>query len=179
MERLKIFILIASLTFYSKVNAQSAIERIGDYGLYSLPVIALGTTVLEKDFKGSKMFAKSGAANLAITFGLKALIEKERPNGENLKSFPSAHTSITFQSAAFIQRRYGWKYAVPMYIMAGYTGFSRVHVKKHFIEDVLAGASIGVLSSYLFTRKRKVKRDTYFSFGKKGSSYAIVYKHTF
>ncbi len=175
----RVFIVVLFFCFITKVKGQSTIERIGDYGLYSLPVVALGTTVLEKDFKGSLQFTEAFALNVAVSFGLKAIVKKERPNGEDFKSFPSAHTSVTFQSAAFLQKRYGWNYGIPAYVVAAYTGFSRVHVKKHFVEDVVAGAAIGVLSSYLFTRKRKEKKTSYFSFGKQGKEYTMNYRYQF
>jgi membrane-associated phospholipid phosphatase len=53
--------------------------------------------------------------------------------------------------ATFIHKRYGWKYAVPAYIAATYVGYSRVEADKHYVEDVIAGAAIGVLSSYFLT----------------------------
>ncbi len=65
--------------------------------------------------------------------------------------FPSGHTSTTFQSASFIQRRYGWKYGIPAYALAAFTGYSRINAQKHDGWDVLAGAVVGIGSSYLFT----------------------------
>lgn len=161
------------------VSGQSTIEKIGDYGLYTLPLLGFGSTIIEKDFEGSKMYAKSFTLNVALTLILKEVIKKERPNGENFKSFPSGHTSITFQSAAFLQKRYGWKYGIPAFLLAGYTGFSRVHVKKHFVEDVISGATLGVLSSYIFTQKRNIKKNKYFSFFKQGKIYSLNYTYNF
>lgn len=91
--------------------------------------------------------------NQAVTFSLKTFIDKERPNGENNNSFPSAHTSTTFQSASFIQKRYGWKYGAPALALAALTGISRINAKKHDTVDVISGAAIGYLSSLLFTKK--------------------------
>ncbi|NJB82499.1 phosphatase PAP2 family protein [Wenyingzhuangia aestuarii] len=161
-----------------KAEAQSTIEKIGDYGLYSMPFIALGSTWLEKDLDGTFMHGKAFVFNTALTLGLKAVTKKERPNGENLNSFPSGHTSITFQSAAFMQKRYGWKYGIPAYTVAAYTGFSRVYADKHFVEDVAVGAVLGVLSSYIFTRKRTVNT-TSFSFDKKGKDFYVRYSYQF
>ena len=53
--------------------------------------------------------------------------------------------------AAFIHERYGWKYSVPAYIAATYVAYSRVEADKHYVEDVVAGAAIGVVSSFVFT----------------------------
>lgn len=170
--------LVVFLLFSNIIKAQSTIEKLGDYGLYSMPVIALGATLIEKDGKGAIMFGKSFLLNGVVTYGLKRLIDKERPNKENLNSFPSGHTSISFQGAAFLQKRYGWKYGIPAYAIAAYTGFSRVHVKKHFVEDVAVGAAIGILSSYLFTKKKKNTK-TSFSFTKKRNELYISYNYQF
>ena len=62
------------------------------------------------------------------------------------------HTSVSFAGAAFIQRRYGWKWGIPAYVVSTYVGWSRVYGKKHDWWDVAAGAVIGVGSSYIFTR---------------------------
>jgi len=170
--------MLSFLLFISKIEAQSTIETIGDYGLYSMPIIAIGTTILNKDTKGLFMYGKSFALNTAVTFTLKEVIRKKRPNGEDSESFPSAHTSITFQGAAYLQKRYGWNYGIPAYLIAGYTGFSRVHADKHFIEDVASGALLGILSSYLFT-KNKIDTSTSFSFDKKGKDLYISFAHKF
>ena len=57
--------------------------------------------------------------------------------------------------AAFIHERYGWKYAVPAYIAATYVGYSRVEADKHYVEDVVVGAAIGIVSSFVFTTPYK------------------------
>ncbi len=127
------------------------IETIGDIFLLTLPATALGTTLIKEDKKGTWQFTKGMLLSGAITYGLKKLIHKERPDKSGFNSFPSGHTSVTFQSASFIQRRYGWKYGIPAYLLAGFTGYSRIQADKHFFVDVLAGAAIGIGSTYLFT----------------------------
>ena len=62
------------------------------------------------------------------------------------------HTSVSFTAATFIQRRYGWKWGVPAYVLSTYVGWSRVYGKKHDWWDVAAGAVIGAGSSLIFTR---------------------------
>ena len=128
-----------------------AIENSGDIILYALPASAALSTVLMKDKKGFWQFTKSFATNIIVTGGLKYAINKTRPfNGGGL-AFPSGHTSITFQAASFIHRRYGFKYSIPGYLLAGWTGYSRVYATRHDGYDVLAGAVVGIGSSFLFT----------------------------
>jgi membrane-associated phospholipid phosphatase len=85
----------------------------------------------------------------AVTAGLKYSINETRPNGEP-RSFPSGHTSIAFTGAEFIRKEYGWRWAAPAYVAAGFVGWSRVEAKKHYVHDVLAGAALGVLANHDF-----------------------------
>lgn len=84
-----------------------------------------------------------------VTAGLKYSINETRPNGES-RSFPSGHTSIAFTGAEFIRKEYGWRWAAPAYVAAGFVGWSRVEAKKHYVHDVLAGAALGVLANHDF-----------------------------
>lgn len=177
MERLRLFFIICS--FYTlQVNSQHTIERIGDVGLISMPLVSIASTFINHDKEGLYDFSKAFALNTVLTLGLKEITNKKRPNGEDFKSFPSGHTSITFQGAAFMQKRYGWKYGIPAYIVAGYTGFSRVYAKKHYVEDVVAGAAFGIISSYIFTEKLQ-KQNLYISFEKTGKSMSFSYVYNF
>ncbi len=129
----------------------STIEKSGDVILLALPAAAGLTTLFMEDRRGSWQFAKSFALNAAVTTALKYGVNKRRPFNSGGQAFPSGHTSITFQSAAFIHRRYGFKYSIPGYLLAGFTGYSRVHATRHDGYDVLAGAVVGIGSSFLFT----------------------------
>jgi len=141
-----------SVLLSSTVSAEkSDTEKAGDIIQLLLPATAYAATFYLDDNDGRTQFYKSIAANIVITHSLKFLINKERPNGGDNKSFPSGHTSAAFHGAAFIQKRYGWKYGLPAYVAASFVGYSRVYADKHYVEDVIAGAIIGTLSSYYFT----------------------------
>lgn len=149
-------VLAALFFIFYSFNAEAqnnTVERSGDVLLYAIPLTSLATTIILKDRKGTVQFSKGFLVNAITTEALKYIVNKERPNGFDNKSFPSGHTSITFESAAFVQKRYGWKYGAPAYILAAYTGYSRVESKNHYFIDVLAGAALGIGSSYLFTTK--------------------------
>lgn len=83
--------------------------------------------------------------------GLKYAIDKDRPDDSGDDSFPSGHTADSFAAATFIQQRYGWKWGIPAYIGATFVGYTRVDSDKHYVEDVLAGAAIGIISGLYFT----------------------------
>ena len=106
------------------------------------------------------------------------MIDKQRPNMENGNSFPSAHTSITFQGASFLQRRYGWKNGWPAYLLAGFTGYTRINADKHDVFDVIAGAVIGIGSTYLFTTPYQ-KEHMELSFSSNEQTYLIGFKFKF
>ena len=137
--------------FHTSFAQDETVENSGDVVVFMMPAVVFGTTLIKEDYKGTWQFTKAAVVNVALTLALKKIINKPRPNLQNNNSFPSGHTSVTFQSASFAQRRYGWKFGIPAYLLAGYTGFSRIQANKHDIYDVLAGAIIGVGSTYLFT----------------------------
>ncbi|MBO5159182.1 MAG: phosphatase PAP2 family protein [Lachnospiraceae bacterium] len=64
-------------------------------------------------------------------------------------SFPSGHTSSSFASAAVFYRHLPKKFGVPAVILAALIGFSRLYVGVHYPTDVLAGAVMGILLSYM------------------------------
>ncbi len=150
----KIFFLVF-LTALSlgQAHADDDVEKTGDILRAIIPLTALGTTVFYEDgSEGAKQFIRSFIATEVITLGLKHITHRRRPNGECCTSFPSGHTSKAFMGAAFIQKRYGGYYAIPAWLGAAFVGYSRVHANKHHVTDVIAGAAIGILSSYYFTK---------------------------
>ena len=82
---------------------------------------------------------------------LKGTIDKPRPDKTNNNSFPSGHTSAAFTGATFIHRRYGFNSAWTAYIAASFVGYTRVYAEKHYWEDVLAGAILAGINSWIFT----------------------------
>ncbi len=142
-------ILCGCLLLSHPVLASDNIEKAGDVLQLLVPGIAYGATFYMDDEQGRMQFYQSFAATVAVTYGLKYSVDKKRPNGSD-HSFPSGHTSAAFQGASFIQRRYGWRYSLPAYLAASFVGYSRVESDNHYVEDVLAGAAIGIASSYYF-----------------------------
>lgn len=142
---------------------ESALERSADKLLIGLPTAALALTfLLQQDAADGKVLGFDvvrmtgaprhdfGLALLrtgVVTYGLKYAVDEERPNGEG-GSFPSGHTAVTFASAEFIRKQYGWAWGAPAYAAAGFVGWSRVATDDHWWHDVAAGAAIGILSNY-------------------------------
>lgn len=83
---------------------------------------------------------------------LKSFTEERRPDGTDLRSFPSGHTASAFVAAEFLRQEY--KEVSPWITAGGYgcailTGYLRMYNNKHWFSDVVAGAGIGILSTRL------------------------------
>ncbi len=135
-------------------RAGDDIELAGTVLQYVLPTAAGATAVGHRDFKGLLEFGESFALTEGATYGLKYAINERRPNGGNY-SFPSAHTSVSFCGAEFLRKRYGWVWGVPAYAAASFVAYSRVESNNHWAWDVMGGAAVGIVSSYIFTRPYK------------------------
>jgi membrane-associated phospholipid phosphatase len=135
--------------------ASDGVENAGSVIRTLIPAVAYGTTFYLHDKDGRSQFYKSFFSNLAVTYALKATVDKTRPDGSNNESFPSGHSSVAFQGAAFIGKRYGLKYGIPAYLGATFVAWSRVQSDNHYTIDVVAGAAIGIVSSLIFTKPYK------------------------
>jgi membrane-associated phospholipid phosphatase len=155
---MKKYILILFLFFFAigYSNAQQVIEDIGHVSQIGLPITALGISLLKGDKKGSIQLLKSFALESGLVFSLKKIINKKRPNGGKY-SFPSGHTAVSFMSSTYLWKRYGWEYGVPATILAAFVGYSRYGIDDpaHYFSDVVAGAIIGIGSSWIFTKSQK------------------------
>jgi membrane-associated phospholipid phosphatase len=144
-----LFVFAAALA-----HASDPIATAGDILQLALPATAAGLTLGYQDGAGALQFGESAGVTLGVTYTLKYTVNERRPNGGS-QSFPSGHTSISFCSAEFMRKRYGWEYGIPAYAAATFVAYSRVEAKAHHPHDVIAGAAIGFASSYLFTRPYK------------------------
>jgi len=152
IKRYLILIFLFSAITPNYAFATKNIEQAGDVIQILIPAVAYTSTIVLHDKKGQSQFYKSIATNLLVTFSLKNIVSKKRPNG-GIHSFPSGHTSTAFQGAAFIHKRYGLLISVPAYLSAAFVGYSRVESKFHFNNDVFMGAAIGIISSFKFTTR--------------------------
>ncbi len=68
----------------------------------------------------------------------------------SLGSFPSGHTATAFSIALWLSYISPNKYLSVLYIfLAAGVGYSRVYLAQHFLEDVIVGSLIGVLTTLL------------------------------
>lgn len=104
----------------------------------------------------------------ALVNAVKYSVREQRPDNGTHNSFPSGHTATVMVGAELCRLEYGWKMGLCAYSVALVTAGLRVYNHRHWCNDVLAGAGIGILSANaaywlypleqrLFTRHRKEK----------------------
>ena len=158
MAKIFYFYLVLVLAFsasgqtFEPTKAQKGVARSTDALVIALPTAALAGILIQKDWKGLIQGVETAGVTAATTLILKYAIKEDRPDHSNMHSFPSGHSSISFATAAFLQRRYGWAVGGPAYALSCYVAWGRVYAKKHHVWDVFAGAAIGAGSAYIFTR---------------------------
>ena len=150
---IKILYLLSSLSFVFPFIGDSSdpIRTAGDIGQIASPLYGLYLTYENSDTEGRTQFYRCTVVTTLTTHFLKLAIDKKRPDGKDNYSFPSGHTSSAFSGATFIHQRYGFNKAWSTYLVASFVGYSRVYAKKHYWEDVLAGAILAGINTWIFT----------------------------
>ena len=152
-------IALMSASALTPLPAQAANRKAWDHGSTALALglgaLAAGSTLAKSDAPGAWQLAYTIGSTFLATEALKAAIKEQRPDGSGNDSFPSGHTSMAFAAATYFNIRYGHEYPqyVPwVYGAAALTGIARVEAKKHYAQDVVAGAALGwVLARYFTT----------------------------
>jgi hypothetical protein len=108
------------------------------------------------DRAGLMLVATTEAA--LITTVLKYSVRQERPDSTQRNSFPSGHTTTAFAFAAVVGEEHGWRWGVPAYALATLVGWSRMNDNKHYLHDVLAGATIGTSVGLGVVRKMRQRQ---------------------
>lgn len=98
------------------------------------------------------MLAMSYATMGIIVNTMKFAISERRPDVSTRNSFPSGHTATAFMGAQFLYEEY--KSVSPLIAWSGYavaatTAYLRIYNDRHWINDVVAGACIGIVSTKL------------------------------
>lgn len=140
---------------YNGFSPSRRYTAIDDYIQY-LP--AVGVFVLDGiGIKGKNkpemqllLYAGSNIIGGSVTQSLKRIVNRERPNGANRRSFPSGHTTTAFIAAELLNQEFG--HISPWISVAGYTtasgtAYLRLYNNQHWLGDVLAGAAIGMAST--------------------------------
>lgn len=97
----------------------------------------------------SVMYGMSNLIANGLVFSTKKFAGVLRPDSSDHYSFPSGHTAEAFVSAEFLRQEY--KDVSPWIGVAGYatavaTGVLRMYNNKHWLNDVVVGAGVGIIS---------------------------------
>lgn len=126
--------------------------RADDYVQY-LPLasnLALGSLGVETKHSFRERLAITATAYITmgiLVSSIKFAIDERRPDGSALNSFPSGHTATAFVGAELVRTEYGIGYGIGAYTLACGVAFLRLYNERHWLNDVLAGAGIGILSA--------------------------------
>ena len=124
------------------------------------PALALGYTLIIKDFIGFRQQALGYIAVVGATYAVKyslyfaspyakdTLSFAKRPTSESYEAFPSGHTASAFAAVGFVAKRYGAKLGIATFILAATVGESRILLEKHTILQVVCGGILGFLLSF-------------------------------
>lgn len=89
--------------------------------------------------------AGASIVTAGLTAAFKFAVHRKRPDGSDNRSFPSGHTSAAFALASVAEQHYGWKVGAAAYAAAAAMGASRLMEDKHYLSDVVAGATLGYI----------------------------------
>ena len=126
--------------------------RIDDYLQY-LPVTANVTlALLGAKSKHSFRERVAATATAYAAMGLmvnvtKVSVRERRPGSGARNSFPSGHTATAFMGAELVREEYGMGYGFGAYAVATSIAFLRMYNNRHWLNDVIGGAGVGILSA--------------------------------
>ncbi|MGE3608353.1 MAG: phosphatase PAP2 family protein [Bacteriovoracaceae bacterium] len=132
-------------------------------GLYILGQSIAGSTGDKRGYERAIGMFKATAYAASVTTVLKYSIREPRPNNHKERnSFPSGHSTTVFAFAGYVFEEHGWEWGIPATTLAMFTAASRINDNRHYLHDVIAGATIGL--SYGIGIARYQKKNQKLSF---------------
>lgn len=137
---------------WSERKPLGGLSRFGDLSGQMLPniiyLIGFGAHYYQTDNLDSHrrawLMAKASAYSGLVTTVLKYSIREPRPdNGNEKNAFPSGHSTSAFAFASVVASEHEWYYGAAGYALATFVAASRINDNRHWLQDVLAGATIG------------------------------------
>jgi len=132
-------------------NAYGSGWGVGGLGLVTL---AYGHATGDNDaVELGEDLATSFVATSALVAVLKRSIGRTRPNGGKY-AMPSGHTAGAFSSVPVMWYHAGWKTGLAFGSLSVLTGLARIEDNKHYLSDVVAGATLGLVVGRLTVARR-------------------------
>lgn len=144
-------------------------------GIFTYGILAKDKKCLSTALLALESFALASL----VTRVPKTLVGRERPDNWqgygpfaikgpfHGNSFPSGHTTASFAVASVIATQFRDSKWIPVaaYSVAGLAGLSRIYDNKHWLTDVVAGATIGTLVGNLVSHRTSNSKLTVVPFG--------------
>lgn len=107
---------------------------------------------------------------------LKEIVHEKRPNpNKTHDSFPSGHTTTAFAFASVVHAEHGHYWGALAYSGALLTAYQRQHNSKHYLHDVVGGATIGAAFGYgLHWANQKNSNVAFSAFPADGGAYGLL-----
>lgn len=87
------------------------------------------------------------AATVLLTQPLKYATGEMRPDASGRNSFPSGHAAKAFVGAELVRLEYGNGWGAAAYGIAVTTALMRIYNEKHWFNDLLGGAAVGIFAA--------------------------------
>jgi len=152
-------ILYLVVTIFTLTTTYSSVFATVDDILQFVPLTYAGfLSIKNMDKVGGREIAIAAFSNQVTIMLLKGITHEGRPsNPDATNGWPSGHTAIGFVSAGAIHKRYGFRYALPAYIVSAIVGDLRIKNGAHTFDQVLFGAAIGAAIGYFMTTEYRGK----------------------
>jgi membrane-associated phospholipid phosphatase len=143
-----------AITFFTNATFITCVVfPVGIYG------IGLARQDHDQALAGLTLGLELGASTL-VTEGIKAIVKRQRPfhvllgvrtpsAGAGGYSFPSGHSTAAWSLASGLSFQYPhWYVIAPAFLYATAVSLSRPYLGVHYLSDLLAGAIVGITTSY-------------------------------
>lgn len=147
------------------VQMHGLVQGTEDYGRHLNSVVAVALPLLLRDGVGLVQMVYVALAGMITTHVSKRLLNNvvidgtrlgERPWGPQSKhNSPSGHSSLAAEAAAFVCRRYGWRWAFLLMPIVFLTMWARVDLNMHTLSAVLAGMLLGFAVGFWFSSPKE------------------------
>ncbi len=131
------------------VHEDKPLGKYSKYGDLAGQMVPNGIYIVSELLAGNDKYAqgmlKATLYSAGLTTLIKYTVREPRPNSpKERNSFPSGHSTTAFAFSGYIVATHGIYWGIPAFVLSGLVGFSRINDNRHYLHDVLGGATIGL-----------------------------------